>query len=72
MNLRQDPDGPAIAFLPAGSMLTTLSGYEILAGWVWIEVVDSQGRIGWIPQFYTEVITLTPTRTPTPSLSATP
>lgn len=72
VNLRQDPDGPAIAFLPAGSMLTTLSGYEILAGWVWIEVVDSQGRVGWIPQFYTEVITLTPTRTPAPSLSPTP
>lgn len=78
INLRQFPGGPVIAFLPAGTILTTLYGYEIYDGWVWIEVVDSQGRVGWIPQFLTNVITLTasvtldlPTAIPPPTTTPT-
>lgn len=59
--LRQLPEGPTIAFLALGSQLRQLSGYVILDGWVWIEVRDAGGRVGWIPQFYTNLVTLTPT-----------
>jgi hypothetical protein len=41
-----------------------LYGYEIVNGWVWIEVQDKDGRIGWLPQYVTMLITETPTRTP--------
>lgn len=67
VNLRQYPGGPVIAFLPAGTILTTIYGYEIYDGWVWLEVVDPQGRSGWIPQFLTNVITMTPTKTLLPT-----
>jgi hypothetical protein len=61
--LRSFPEGPSIGFLPEGPRLTQLYGMEIVNGWVWIEVEDEIGRRGWIPQFYTQVITLTPSAT---------
>ncbi len=60
LKLRQSPGGPAIATLREGEMLTVLYGQEIADGLVWVEVQDSSGRIGWIPQIYV----LTPTPTP--------
>jgi hypothetical protein len=63
LRLRQSPDGPAIATLRENDSLTVLYGIQIFNGLVWIEVQDSAGRIGWIPQIY--VLTLTPTVTPT-------
>ena len=56
ISLRQSPDGPTIGYLERDSLITVLYGYEIVNGWVWIEVQDSGGRIGWIPQFYTEIV----------------
>ena len=56
VSLRQSPGGISIGFIPTGSLLSVLYGYEIYEGWVWIEVQDSSGRIGWIPQFYTEEV----------------
>lgn len=67
ISLRQLPGGVTIGFLPAGSLLTVLYGYEIVDGWVWIEVRDQSGRVGWIPQFYTEQILPSPTGTPLPT-----
>lgn len=69
--LREFPGGPEIAFLPRGSRITVLYGEQILDGWVWIEVLDQEGRHGWLPQFYTSLITLTPTKTP-PALTPSP
>jgi hypothetical protein len=63
VNLRSFPDGPSIAFIPEGAPITILYGYQIVNGWVWIEVQDGFGRVGWVPLFYTA--TLTPTITPT-------
>ncbi len=63
ISLRQSPDGPKIGFIERDSLLTVLYGYEIVDGWVWIEVQDSTGRIGWIPQFYTELVTIEPNST---------
>ncbi|HSF79994.1 MAG TPA: DUF389 domain-containing protein [Anaerolineales bacterium] len=73
LQLRQSPGGPPIGpFLRERATLTVLYGYEILNGLVWVEVRDSEGRVGWIPQVYLVTITETPTRTPTLTLTSTP
>jgi hypothetical protein len=70
LRLRQSPNGPVIATLREGETLTILYGEVIVDGLVWIEVMDSAGRIGWVPQIY--VLTPTPrAATPTPE-SSTP
>ncbi|MBN2148216.1 MAG: DUF389 domain-containing protein [Anaerolineales bacterium] len=74
LRLRQSPNGPVIANLRQGDVLTVLYGYEIVGGLVWVEVSDAEGRIGWVPQSCTFLITLTPTITPsqTQTLTDTP
>jgi uncharacterized hydrophobic protein (TIGR00271 family) len=72
LRLRQSPGGPEIAIIRNYQPLTVLYGYEIVDGLVWIEVEDSEGRIGWIPQIYLLEITLTPTDTPTPTQTGIP
>ncbi len=67
LRLRQVPDGPVIATLYSGAKITVLYGREIVNGLVWIEVIDQEGRIGWIPEIYV----LTPTPVATPTLTAT-
>lgn len=62
LKLRQSPSGPVIATLLENDPLTILYGLEIADGLVWVEVKDSAGRIGWIPQIY--VLTQTPTTIP--------
>ena len=62
LKLRQSPGGPEIATLREGDALIVLYGQEIVDGLVWVEVQDSAGRIGWIPQIYV----LTPTLTANP------
>jgi uncharacterized hydrophobic protein (TIGR00271 family) len=68
LKLRQFPNGPIIATLTIGEPLTILYGLEIVDGLVWVEVLDQDGRIGWIPQVY--LIIFTPV--PTPTVTATP
>jgi uncharacterized hydrophobic protein (TIGR00271 family) len=63
LRLRQFPGGPVIATLHEGTPLIVLYGIEVLDGLVWIEVLDDEGRTGWIPQIY--VLTTTPTATHT-------
>jgi hypothetical protein len=65
LRLRQSPEGPIIGTLKEDDMITVLYGYEIVNGMVWIEVVDPDGRLGWVPQTFTSVVTLTPTASPT-------
>lgn len=67
LKLRQFPNGPEIGSLRLGETLKVLYGYQIVDGLVWIEVQDSAGRLGWVPQIY--LITPTPTATPTAALS---
>ncbi|KAA3642726.1 MAG: DUF389 domain-containing protein [Chloroflexi bacterium] len=71
-NLRAFPDGPALVFLPRGSQVMVLYGYEIADGLVWIEVQDLAGRIGWVPQRYLSVVEPSPTSEPTPTPLASP
>ncbi len=70
VNLQAFPEGPAIGWLRKGDQVRVLYGYEIVNGWVWIEVQDNEGRVGWLPQFMTALITETPTRTPTATLTS--
>lgn len=62
INLYQSPGGPTIAQLKPNDLITMLYNTEIYDGLVWIEVMDSEGRLGWIPAI--QLATLTPTSTP--------
>jgi uncharacterized hydrophobic protein (TIGR00271 family) len=66
LDLVQSPGGPSIGTLRNGDILTVLYGSEVMDGLVWLQVVDRDGRIGWIPQIHLSVVTLTPSVTPTP------
>lgn len=72
VNLRSEPFGPIIARLAEGSQLTQLYATQIVDGLVWAEVVDEKGRTGWVPLYYTRLVTLTPTPSPTAAATATP
>jgi uncharacterized hydrophobic protein (TIGR00271 family) len=75
MFLRQSPEGPVIGQIRQRDLLTVLYGSELVNGLVWVEVRDKEGRIGWIPLTYIQVVTLTPTATqilsPTANLTVT-
>ncbi len=69
--LRQYPNGPIIGTLYDGNPLTVLYGQQVISGLVWIEVMDKEGRIGWIPQIYVLTLIPSPTSTATTTLSPT-
>jgi hypothetical protein len=71
-SLRQWAGGPEIARIRNLQLLIVLYGYEIVDGMVWIEVIDEEGRVGWIPQVYLATITPTPSVTPTVNSTMTP
>ncbi len=66
LDLVQTPGGPSIGKLRSGDYITVLYGSEVLDGLVWLQVMDKDGRIGWIPQINLSVVTLTPTVTAKP------
>lgn len=72
--LRAFPGGPALVYMPEGTKLTVLYGYEIEEGWVWVEVEDPAGRIGWVQLFFlsTPTPTVTPYVQPAKTLTYTP
>lgn len=70
--LRQWPEGPEIATILHNQQLTVLYQRRIVNGLVWVEVMDAEGRVGWIPLIYILQTTPTPTTTAASILSATP
>ena len=60
LQLYQSPNGPVIGQIRSGQVLTLLYGNQDLAGLIWVEVMDSEGRVGWIPEIYLNSITATP------------
>ena len=70
VHLRQSPEGPIIATLREGETLQITHHLAVVGGLVWVEVVDPQGRVGWMPLMY--VATLTPTPTPKATSVLTP
>jgi uncharacterized hydrophobic protein (TIGR00271 family) len=67
MDLLQSPGGPSIGQIKPGEALTVLYGSQVTDGLVWLEVRDAEGRIGWIPQIYLRIVTLTPSPTFSPA-----
>ncbi|MGW8250460.1 MAG: hypothetical protein ACWGO1_07440, partial [Anaerolineales bacterium] len=71
MQLRQSPGGPTIGpVLRNGAVLTVLYGYQIVDGLGWVEVMDPEGRVGWVPEIFLNI--LPPSATPTPLLTVSP
>ena len=66
LDLVQSPGGPSIGTLSPGEMVTVLYSSQIANGLVWLQVRDTAGRIGWVPQIYLTVVTLTPSPTVSP------
>jgi len=66
VQLYQYPNGPHIGKISNGQTLTLLGNREVNAGMTWVEVLDEEGRIGWVPEIYTYVISPTPTSTASP------
>jgi uncharacterized hydrophobic protein (TIGR00271 family) len=59
LKLYQSPGGPIIGQVRAGQTLTLLYGRQEVDGIIWVQVMDEEGRIGWIPEIY--LIQITPT-----------
>lgn len=57
--LAQTPGGPEIARLTLGDPLLYLDVQDVFEGLVWLRVTDADGRIGWIPQIFTDYILTT-------------
>ena len=70
LKIYQRPGGPMIGNLFPGQKVTILYGKVIFNSLVWIEVQDSDGRIGWVPEVFIKLLlpTATPTGSPTPTL----
>ena len=61
---------PVIGRVSNRDFITVLYGEKIIEGLNWVEIEDEDGRVGWLPQICMNVVTLTPTTTP--SVIATP
>lgn len=72
LRLRQFPEGPIIGTMREGDPIVVLYGIDIVNGLVWIEVMDKDGRVGWVPQMFTTLVTVTPTPSSTPSRTPRP
>jgi hypothetical protein len=60
LQLYQSPGGPAIGQISFQQKLTLLYRQTEVDGLVWVEVMDTDGRVGWIPEVYVRTITATP------------
>jgi hypothetical protein len=63
LKLYQSPGGPVIGQLRVGQWLTVLYGRQEYEGITWVEVMDEDGRIGWLPELYLLLLSI-PTPTP--------
>jgi uncharacterized hydrophobic protein (TIGR00271 family) len=60
LRLYQSPGGPEIGVITRGQVLTLLYRRQETGGLIWVEVMDEDGRIGWIPETYLYPVTATP------------
>jgi uncharacterized hydrophobic protein (TIGR00271 family) len=65
LKMYQEPDGPVIGNLYPGQKVSVFQNRKIVKGLAWIEIRDSDGRVGWIPEVFTLIFIPTPTSTPT-------
>lgn len=72
LRLYQEPGGPVIGTLYPRQQVTVINNRQVFGGIEWVQVEDTEGRIGWIPSTYilelpsqtTAPDSLTPTVTP--------
>ena len=60
LKLYQSPGGPVIGNITRGQSLYLLGEREEYEGVVWVNVMDTEGRVGWVPELYMYSITATP------------
>jgi len=60
LQLYQSPNGPVIGQIRSGQGLTLLYSKHQENGLIWVEVMDAEGRVGWIPEIYLLMVTATP------------
>ena len=60
LQIYQKPGGPVIGSLLAGQSVQILYHQEIYQGLVWMEVMDQEGRVGWVPLIFLNLLTATP------------
>ncbi len=51
------PGGPEVGFLEKGSIVSILYGSEIYESVLWVDVIDEQGRTGWVQQRFLVIAT---------------
>jgi len=61
LQLYQTPNGAIIGQIRQKQVLTLLYGRLEIDGLMWVEVMDAEGRVGWIPELYLTVLAATPT-----------
>ncbi len=73
MRVYQYPGGPVIGFLYQSQPITILPHEVVYGDLVWVEIIDSENRQGWVPKIYITVNTPVPTATSTftPTVAAT-
>jgi len=65
LHQRAGYSSPIIGRVSNGDLVTVLYEERTRAGLVWVEIVDEEERVGWLPETCMQTITLTPTKTPT-------
>lgn len=72
LKIYQNPGGPEIGTLRQGQQILVLNGREKYGGLVWVEIMDMDNRVGWVPEVFIEIILPTLTSmTELPVLSTT-
>lgn len=69
LDILQQPGGPSIGVIRWREIVTVFDEQQIYEGLVWLKIMDQEGRIGWVPQIQLVSVTLTPTRSPTITVS---
>ena len=57
LGLYQQPGGPSIGRLYYSQTVMVYHDQQNYEGLVWVKISDDQGRIGWLPQNYLEILT---------------
>jgi hypothetical protein len=63
MRIYQYPGGPVIGLLYNNQNITILPQEVLYGDLVWVEIIDSENRQGWVPKIYIALNTPTPTAT---------
>lgn len=56
LTLYQEPGGPSIGRLYFSQLVMVYHDQQNYDGLVWVKIRDDQGRVGWLPQNYLEVL----------------